>query len=86
MNYDEVLVGSLAIIIAIAAAAIAVGPWDQPYRLSSIAAIGKRLGKPMARGVWVAIAVALLTAGFAILSGLRPSYTDPAQRAQLDQP
>jgi hypothetical protein len=85
MSYDEVFVGSLAVIIAIVAAAIAVGPWDKPYRLKSIAAIGRRFGKRVARGVWVAIAVASLTAGFAILTGMRPSYTHPAQRAELDQ-
>lgn len=85
MSYDETLVGSLAIVFAIAAAAIAVGPWVQPYRLRSFSAITKRFGKPVARGVWVAIAVALLTAGSAILCGLRPSYADPVQRAQLDR-
>lgn len=85
MSYDEVFVGSLAIIIAIAAAAIAVGPWEQPYRLRSIAAVGQRFGKPVARTVWVAIAVASLTAGFAILTGVRPSYAHPTPRAELDQ-
>ena len=81
MSYDEGLVGSLAIIIAIVAAAIAVGPWTQPYRLRTFSAISERFGKPVARGVWVAIAVALLTSGLAILTGLRPSYADPVQRA-----
>ncbi|MFK8111399.1 MAG: hypothetical protein AB8B91_04335 [Rubripirellula sp.] len=84
MSYDETLVGCLAIIISIIAAAIAVGPWTEPYRLRSMATITEKFGKPVARGLWVAIAVALLTAGSAILSGLRPSYADPVQRAQLD--
>jgi hypothetical protein len=85
MSYDETFVGSLAIIMAIVAAAIAVGPWNRPYRLRSFSAISQRFGKSVARGVWVAIAVAALTAGLAILTGLRPSYTHPAQRAELDQ-
>ncbi len=84
MSYDEHFVGSLAIIVAVIAAAVAVGPWSQPYRLRTFSAISQRFGKPVARGVWVAIAVASLTAGFAILSGLRPSYADPAHRADLD--
>lgn len=85
MRYDEPLVGSLAIIMAVVAAAIAVGPWSQPYRLRTFSAISERYGKPVARGVWIAIAVASLTAGFAILTGVRPSYADPAQRAGLDR-
>lgn len=77
MRYDEPLVGSLAIILAITAAAIAVGPWTEPYRLRSISAVNQRFGKPAARGVWIAISIAALTAGFAILSGVRPSYAVP---------
>ncbi len=85
MKYDEPLVGSLAIILAIIAAVIAVGPWASPYRLRTFSAITQRFGKPVARGVWVAIAVASLTAGLAILTGMRPSYADPAHTADLDR-
>lgn len=85
MSYDEPFVGSLAIIIAILAVAIAVGPWTQPYRLKTISAVSERFGKPVARGVWIAIAVASLTAGLAILTGKRPGYADPVQRADLDR-
>ena len=85
MSYDEPLVGTLAILVAIIAAAIAVGPWSEPYRLRTFSAISQRYGKSVARGVWIAIAVASLTAGFAILSGLRPNYAAPAQRADLDR-
>lgn len=85
MRYDEPLVGSIAIIIAVLALAAAVGPWSQPYRLRTFSAITQRFGKPVARGVWVAIAIASLTAGFAILAGVRPSYADPTQRADLDR-
>jgi len=85
VSYDEPLVGTLAILVAIIAAAIAVGPWSEPYRLRTFSAISQRYGKSVARGVWIAIAVASLTAGFAILSGLRPNYAAPAQRADLDR-
>jgi membrane associated rhomboid family serine protease len=81
MRYDEPLVGSLAIVIAVVAAAIAVGPWTEPYRLRTFSAISQRYGKPVARGVWIAIAIASLTSGFAILAGVRPGYADPAHRA-----
>ena len=77
VSYDEPFVGTLAIIIAIIAVAIAMGPWTQPYQLRSIAAIDRRFGKPVARGVWVAIAVTLFATGCAILSGTRPSYAQP---------
>ena len=78
MRYDDLLVGSLAILCAIAAAAIAVGPWAQPYRLGTLSAICRRFGKPAARGVWCAVSIALFASGFAILSGFRPSYAQPA--------
>ncbi len=85
MSHDETLVGSIALIVAIASIAIAVGPWNGPYQLGTISAVSRRFGKPVARGVWVAIAVASLTAGLAILSGFRPSYAMPTERAQFDR-
>jgi hypothetical protein len=80
MRYDEPLIGSLAVVLAIIAAAIGLGPWTEPYRLRTFSTLTERYGKSVARGVWVAIALASLTAGFAILAGIRPSYADPAQR------
>lgn len=85
MSYDEPLVGAVAIVLAVIAAAIAVGPWSQPYRLRSFSAITQRFGKPVARGIWVAIAVASLTAGLAILTGIRPSYAVPAKAVHSRQ-
>jgi len=83
VRYDEPLVGSLAVFFAILSAFVAVGPWQEPYQLRTIAAVKRRFGKLAARGVWVAIALALLTAGMAILSGVRPSYAVPATQTDL---
>ena len=85
MSYDETLVGSLAIIMAIIAAVISAGPWEAPYRLRTFSAITRRYGKAAARAVWIAIAVASFIAGLAIFSGTRPSYAVPAQQNTLDQ-
>ena len=85
MSYDEQFVGTLAIVLAIISLAIAVGPWTAPYRLRTFSALTNRFGKPVARGVWVVIALASLTAGWAILAGVRPSYADPTQRASTEQ-
>ena len=84
MSYDETFVGSLAVIFAILATAIALGPWTRPYQLRTISAVANRFGKPAARGLWIAIAIALTTAGWAILTGMRPSYAKPAQQSQVD--
>ena len=67
-NYDEVFVGALAIFVAAVAIAVALGPWKSPYQLRSCAAIVRRFGKPAARGLWFAIAIALMSAGVAIIS------------------
>ncbi|MDA8746550.1 hypothetical protein N9N28_18170 [Rubripirellula amarantea] len=77
MNYDDALVGSIAIVLAIISFAFAIGPWQRPYELRSISAVRERFGKPIARGVWVAIALATFSAGLAIINGIRPSYATP---------
>ena len=82
---DEILVGSIAVVIAVLSMAIALGPWIGPYQLKTISAVSRRFGKPVARGVWIAIALASFAAGLAILSGLRPHYAVPPQRAQIDR-
>ncbi len=85
MSHDETLVGSIALIVATVSLAIAVGPWNAPYQLRTVSSVSRRFGKPAARGLWMVIALASMTAGLAILSGLRPSYAVPAQRTQTDQ-
>jgi hypothetical protein len=85
MSYDEQFVGSVAIILSMISLAIAVGPWAAPYRLRTCSMLISRFGKPVARGFWLVIALASLTAGIAILAGVRPSYADPAQRAISEQ-
>lgn len=83
MSYDESLVGAIAIIIAGISFAIGLGPWASPYQLPTIMAISKRFGKPVARGFWVVLALAALTAGVAILCGIRPNYAVPAPGIQI---
>lgn len=85
MSYDEALVGVISLGFAAAALAIAVGPWTGPYRLPSMMAVSRRFGKLAARGVWLAIAIAALTAGVSILSGLRPGYALPSSETQLNR-
>ena len=85
MSHDEALIGTIAIVLAGTAFAIGIGPWSEPYRLRTFSNITQRFGKPVARGVWIAIAVASLTAGLSIISGLRPSYAVPAQNVDLNQ-
>ena len=84
MSPDEILVGAIALILAAIALAFAIGPWDAPYQLRMLAAVASRLGKPAARGVWIVIALALFTAGMAILNGLRPSYAQPAEDSRVE--
>ncbi|KAA1257792.1 hypothetical protein LF1_02820 [Rubripirellula obstinata] len=76
MTYDEPLVGTLAILMSLLAMAIAAGPWHVPYQLRTFAAICDRYGKPVARSIWLAIALAAFGSGLAILSGVRPGYAD----------
>ena len=76
MTYDEPLVGSLAIMLALVATAIAVGPWSGPYELRTFSAIGRRFGKPVARTVWVAIAITALAVGISVFTGFRPDFVN----------
>lgn len=85
MSYDEPFVGSLAIVMALIAAAIAAGPWEAPYQLRNIRSVNDRFGKLAARGIWAVIAIATFTAGVAIFSGTRPPYVTPAHQSMIDR-
>ncbi len=74
MRYDEPFVATVALGLAIIAAAVAVGPWKQPYQLRTIAAVSHRFGKSVARVVWVVVAVTMFATGLAIIHGVRPTY------------
>ena len=74
---DELFVGGLASLMAVLCFLFAIGPWNQPYRLRSTAAITEKYGKPFARLFWLALALALSAVGVAIMLGWRPSYTSP---------
>lgn len=74
MSYDEPLVAAVAMLVAMVAGLIAVGPWHGPYRLRTIAAVQRRFGKPVARLVWAIIALLMITASVSIISGIRPAF------------
>ncbi|MCC9604091.1 hypothetical protein LOC67_26355 [Stieleria sp. JC731] len=79
INYNDLFVSCLAMLGSASAFAIAVGPWQEPYRLRTIARIVDRYGMTTARVVWVSIAIVSLIAGVAIASGIRPTYAQPSQ-------
>jgi hypothetical protein len=85
MRYDEPLVAGVAIALALIAAAVAIGPWNVPYRLRTIDAVSHRYGKPVARVVWVVVAVTMFATGLAIISGVRPTYAVPSQDVSADR-
>lgn len=76
-NYNDLLVSAVALAASIAAFAIGVGPWQQPYRLRTIAAVLERFGTTAARLVWIALAIVSFVAGVAIAGGVRPGYAKP---------
>ncbi len=71
--------------MALIAAAIAVGPWNGPYRLRSIDVVSHRYGKPVARAVWVVVAVTMFATGLAIISGVRPTFAVPSQDVSVER-
>lgn len=82
VRYDEPLVAGIAFLLSVISALIAVGPWPQPYRLRSIDAIRQRFGMVAARLTWLVLAIALMVAGLAILTGVRPAYASPSVKAR----
>ena len=76
-NYNDLLVSAVALIGAVAAFAVGVGRWEQPYRLRTISAVVDRFGVTAARLVWIALAIISFVAGLAIAGGVRPSYAKP---------
>ncbi|TWU04511.1 hypothetical protein [Stieleria varia] len=80
MSYQDLFVGTLAIVIGIGALLAGVGPWAAPYQLRTMAAVTRRYGKPAARSLWIVVAFASLIAGAAISAGVRPSYASPTQQ------
>jgi uncharacterized membrane protein YphA (DoxX/SURF4 family) len=78
-SYNDLLVASIALVGSASALAAAIGPWQHPYRLRSIEHVVDRFGMPVARCVWILIAVVSLVAAVAIASGIRPGYAKPDQ-------
>ena len=80
-NYNDLFVSSVAMIGSVSAFAVAIGPWQQPYQLRTIAAVVERYGMFAARVVWISVAIVSLLAGGSIASGIRPGYAQPAPDA-----
>jgi hypothetical protein len=86
VNPDEILVGSLAIVLSLLGLLIGVGPWEAPYQLRTFQRVTQRYGKMAARAVWVLLSIAFLLVALAVLLRLRPSYAAPsAQYLRGDQ-
>ncbi len=82
-SYSDPLVGTIAILLGLTAAAFSVGPWAVPYQLRTVDAVRRRFGIRAARLLWLAVAIASLTSGVAILSGMRPPYVESEENAQF---
>jgi hypothetical protein len=76
-NYNDLFVSAVALVGSVAAFAVGVGRWQQPYRLRTIAAVVDRYGTAAARLVWIALAIISFIAGVAIAGGVRPGYAKP---------
>lgn len=79
MISDEAFVGSVAIGLAVIALVIALGPWQRPYQIRSVAAVSARFGKPAGRLVWLLFAIVAGGSGVSILSEIRPNYAAPTR-------
>ncbi|MDM4018740.1 hypothetical protein [Roseiconus lacunae] len=77
INYNDLFVSCVAMLGSATAFAVGIGPWQEPYRLRTVAMIAQRYGMPAARMLWIAIAIISLVAGIAIARGIRPSYARP---------
>lgn len=85
-SYSDPLVGTIAILLGLTAAAVSIGPWTVPYQLRTVDTIRRRFGLRAARLIWLAVAIATLTSGVAILGGMRPPYVEPEENAQFPGP
>ena len=74
---DEFFVGCFALSLSMIATAIALGPWTAPYQIRSMLHLQREYGKPVARMVWLMIAIISGSCSVAILSGFRPDYASP---------
>jgi uncharacterized membrane protein YphA (DoxX/SURF4 family) len=77
MIQAETFVGSLAIVMAIAIGATALGPIQSMPMLRLVRTVKDKFGDAAARLFLVVIAVLLLTAGVMILKDFRPKFAAP---------
>lgn len=77
MIQAETFVGSLAIVMAIAMGATALGPIQSVPMLRLVRTVRDKFGESAARLFLVAIAALLLTSGVMILKDFRPKFAAP---------
>ncbi|QDV65337.1 hypothetical protein [Crateriforma conspicua] len=86
MSYGDSLVGGIALVLAVVAAAVALGPWQVPFQLRSVRAVDERFGRTAARTMVMLVAAMCFVASVSILNGIRPSYATPqSQRSPVNR-
>ena len=79
---ESSLVGSLAAGLAVVTAAVAIGPWQRPFDLRTLANVTDRYGDRAARWLLVFMALFMGTTAAAILCGWRPAYARSIETPQ----
>ncbi len=86
MRIQDYFVGGIAIVFATLAFVAALTQLPAIYRLHSLRTIEKRYGSTAARGFLLALATLMFATGTAIIAGVRPSYSEPADEIAEPQP
>lgn len=74
MESNDILVGSITVLLSLAALAVAIGPWTSPYDLRIPKALRDRFGLATARFFFVVVCLVLAAIAVAIFLGIRPAY------------
>lgn len=86
MRIQDYFVGGIAIIFATLALVAALTQFQAVYRLHSLRTIERRYGTTAARSFLLALAALMFATGTAIIAGVRPSYSEPADEMVEPQP
>ncbi|XZE55579.1 hypothetical protein SH139x_001594 [Planctomycetaceae bacterium SH139] len=86
MRIQDYFVGGIALLFALLALLAALTQLPAVYRLHSLRTIESRYGTTAARGFLLALATLMFATGTAIIAGVRPSYSEPADEMADPQP